>query len=82
MERNDELTSLYAEAVANIVHVTLRDGRALTKRVDYPLGNAINPVTDSELEGKFNALVVPALGEEGAQKILDLAWKLEEAKPT
>src|ERR1051326_1809932 len=63
VQRNDELTSLYAKAVANIVHVTLRDGRELSKRVDYPLGNALNPVSDKQLEGKFNALVVPALGD-------------------
>ena len=80
VQRNDELSSLYAKAVANIVHVTLQDGRELTKRVDYPLGNALNPVSDKQLEGKFNALVVPALGETRAKKIVDLAWKLDEAK--
>ena len=62
------------------MHVTLQDGRVLTKRVDYPLGNAFNPVSDKQLEGKFNALVVPALGEAGAQKILAAGWKLDEAK--
>src|SRR5438552_12134004 len=80
VQRNDELSSLYAKAVANIVHVTLQDGRELTKRVDYPLGNALNPVSDKQLEGKFNALVVPALGEARAKEIVDLAWKLDEAK--
>src|SRR5437016_3064994 len=80
VQRNDELSSLYAKAVANIVHVTLQDGRELTKRVDYPLGNALNPVSDKQLEGKFNALAVPALGEASAKKIVDLAWKLDEAK--
>ena len=80
VQRNDELSSLYAKAVANIVHVTLQDGRELTKRVDYPLGNALNPVSDKQLEGKFNALVVPALGEARAKKIVDVAWKLDEAK--
>ncbi len=80
VQRNDELSSLYAKAVANIVHVTLKDGKVLTKRVDYPLGNAFNPVSDKQLEGKFNVLVVPALGEEGAQKIVAAGWKLEEAK--
>lgn len=79
VQRNDELSSLYAKAVANIVHVTLQDGRELTKRVDYPLGNALNPVSDKQLEGKFNALVVPALGEARAQKIVDLAWQLDDA---
>ena len=80
VRRNEELSSLYAKAVANIVHVTLKDGRTLTKRVDYPLGNALNPLSDKQLEGKFNALVVPAIGEAGAKKIVDLMWKLDEAK--
>ena len=80
VQRNAELSSLYAKAVANIVHVTLEDGRELTKRVDYPLGNALNPLSDKQLEGKFNPLVVPALGESGARNIIDLAWKLDEAK--
>src|SRR4051812_11241904 len=80
VERNDELSALYAKAVANVVHVTLQGGRVLSKRVDYPLGNAFNPVSDEQLEGKFNALVVPALGEDGAQRILAAAWKLDEIK--
>src|SRR5437660_301166 len=69
--RNAELTSLYPGAVANIVQVTLKDGRTLTKRVDYPLGNAKNPVSDVELERKFLHLVAPALGRDHSAKILD-----------
>src|SRR6202045_3355564 len=80
VERNAELSAMYPGAVANIVHVDLADGRRLTKRVDYPLGHAKNPLKDSEVEGKFRALVVPALGENRAQGIVDLVWKLDEAK--
>jgi 2-methylcitrate dehydratase len=79
VERNAELSALYPGAVANIVHVDLADGRRLTKRVDYPLGHAKNPLKDAEVEGKFNALVVPALGQQRAKQIVDLAWKLDEA---
>jgi len=80
VQRNAELSAMYPGAVANIVHVDLADGRRLTKRVDYPLGHAKNPLKDSEVEGKFRALVGPALGEKGAQGIVDLVWKLDEAK--
>jgi 2-methylcitrate dehydratase len=76
--RNAELSALYPGAVANIVHVTLKDGRTLTKRVDYPLGNAKNPVSDVELERKFLHLVAPALGRDHCAKILDQAWSLDE----
>ena len=80
VERNVELSAMYPGAVANIVHVDLSDGRRLTKRVDYPLGHAKNPLKDSEVEKKFRALVEPVLGEVGAKKIVDLVWKLDEAK--
>jgi 2-methylcitrate dehydratase PrpD len=77
--RHGELSGLYPEAVANIVHVDLVDGRRLTRRVDYPLGHAKNPLKDSEVEDKFFALVEPAIGQQRAKKIIDLAWKLDEA---
>jgi len=80
VERNAELSAMYPGAVANIVHVDLADGKRLTKRVDYPLGHAKNPLKDSEVEGKFKALVEPALGDVRAKKIVDLVWKLDEAK--
>ncbi len=80
VKRNAELSAMYPDAVANIVHIDLDDGRRLTKRVDYPLGHAKNRLKDSEVEGKFFALVSPALGEQRARGIVDLVWKLDEAK--
>jgi len=79
VERNAELSAMYPDAVANIVHVELADGRRLTKRVDYPMGHAKNPLKDTEVERKFFALVKPELGETRAKKIVDLVWKLDEA---
>jgi 2-methylcitrate dehydratase len=79
VERSAELSGLYPGAVANILHVDLADGRRLTKRVDYPLGHAKNPLKDWEVEGKFYSLVTPKLGKDRAQRIVDLAWKLDEA---
>ncbi len=79
MERNAELSALYAEAVANIVHVNLADGRTLTKRVDYPLGNAKNRLKDSEVEGKFLNLAAPKIGQEAADRVLKLCWAFDEA---
>src|SRR5256714_97092 len=77
--RNAELSAMYPGAVANIVHVDLKDGRRLTKRVDYPLGHAKNPLKDSEVEGKFRALVEPEFGKTRAKKIVDLVWKLDRS---
>jgi 2-methylcitrate dehydratase len=79
VERNAELSALYPDAVANIVHVELADGRRLTKRVDYPMGHAKNPLKDSQVEEKFHALVDPMVGSDPAQKIVDIVWKLDRA---
>jgi 2-methylcitrate dehydratase len=78
VERNTELSAMYPDAVGNIVHVDLADGRRLTRRVDYPLGHAKNPLKDSEVEEKFSALILPVLGKRRAKKILDFVWKLDE----
>src|SRR6059058_3425461 len=80
VERNAELSGMYPDAVANIVHVDLADGRRLTKRIDYPMGHAKNPLKDSQVEEKFDVLVDPIFGRERARKIIDIVWKLEEAK--
>jgi 2-methylcitrate dehydratase len=80
VERNPELSALYPDAVANIVHVDLADGRRLTKRVDYPLGHAKNPLKDSQVEEKFNVLVDPMLGTHRTSKIVETVWKLDEAE--
>jgi 2-methylcitrate dehydratase len=80
VQRNAELSSLYPGAVANIVHVELADGRRLTKRVDYPMGHARNPLKDSQVEEKFHALVDPMLGRDRARKIVEIAWNLDVAK--
>src|SRR5216110_2073142 len=80
VERNEELSAFYPGAVANIVHIELADGRRLTKRVDYPLGHAKNPLKDSQVEEKFHALVDPMLGGDRARKIIDIVWKLDAAK--
>jgi 2-methylcitrate dehydratase len=78
VERNPELTAIYPQGVANIVHVTLKNGRTLTKRIDYPIGNAKNPVSDVELEGKFLRLARPALGRDHCAKILEHIWALDQ----
>jgi 2-methylcitrate dehydratase len=80
VERNAELTAIYPQGVANIVHVTLKNGRTLTKRIDYPIGNAKNPVSDVELEGKFLRLVRPALGRDHCARILEHIWALDQQR--
>src|ERR1700719_1655142 len=80
VERNAELSAMYPGAVANIVHVDLADGKRMTKRVDYPLGHAKNPLEDFEVEKKFLSLVVPTFTRDHAAKIIEHVWSLDEQK--
>ena len=77
IERNAELTARYPEAVSNIVTLRLRDGRVLTERVDYPLGNARNPLSDTQVEAKFHALADARLGAARAAQVIHSVWQLE-----
>jgi 2-methylcitrate dehydratase len=80
VERHKELSARYPEAVANIVTVRLRDGRTLGERVDYPPGNAKNPLTDAEVEAKFCMLAEPVLGRTRAPAVLRWLWQLEKVR--
>src|SRR5437773_6879634 len=80
VKRHAELSAIYPDAVANIVHVDLDDGQRLTRRVDYSLGHAENRLKDSEVEKKVFALDYATIGEERARGFIDALWKWHEAK--
>jgi 2-methylcitrate dehydratase PrpD len=62
---------------AAIVTVKTRDGRTLTKRVQFSRGHPRNPMSDDELGAKFLGSVAPVLGEKRAKKLLDRIWNIE-----
>jgi 2-methylcitrate dehydratase len=59
------------------VTVTTTDGRELHKQLDYPKGDPRNPLTDAEVEEKFDALAAPVLSAEGRARLKDAVWNLE-----
>jgi len=62
------------------VGVTIRtaDGRELTKELDFPKGDPRNPLTDAEVEEKFDALAAPVLSGNARGRIKDAVWGLEQ----
>ena len=60
-----------------VVHVTTRDGRRLTKELDFPKGDARNPLSDLEIEEKFAALADGVLTQAAQKKLKDAIWNLE-----
>jgi 2-methylcitrate dehydratase len=48
--------------------------------VVYPKGHPGNPFSDAEVEEKFLRLADPSLGNARSRKVIDWAWRLEQAE--
>lgn len=59
------------------VAITTTAGRTFEKQLDYPKGDARNPLTDAEIEEKFAALADPVMSKPAQEKLKDAVWKLE-----
>jgi len=74
-----EIEAVFPELQRVIVTITTTDGRELTKQLDFPKGDPRNPLSDAEIEEKFDALSSPSFSEEARQRIKDAVWNLENA---
>lgn len=61
------------------VEVTLRDGRKVNGRVDFPKGEEGSPLTERELLEKFASLARGVVGEENVERIRDAVFALDKA---
>ena len=76
IEKDALLDRMYPEAIPNRVEVTLASGKMLSKEQIYPKGHPKNPMTDRELEKKFDYLGGWYMNDTG--KALSKLWKAEE----
>ena len=60
------------------VEVSLHDGRTVSGRVDFPKGDASNPLTEQELLSKFSNLAQDVVGEEKVKRIQETVFALEK----
>lgn len=67
---SDELNQLAPKKRAAIVEVELADGQVFSSRVDYPLGEPENPMSDQILEDKMIELAL--LGGKNEDEIRDI----------
>ncbi len=63
------------------VHVTIiaSGGKRFSKQLDYPKGDAHNPLSDREVEEKFTALADGVLTRPRRKRVIDAIWNLEKA---
>jgi 2-methylcitrate dehydratase PrpD len=72
-----DLTARYPDAWPARLRVALGDGTQMIGESDYPVGNPENPVTTTQLEQKFTALVAPRWGDARAANALEVVRTLE-----
>jgi 2-methylcitrate dehydratase len=62
-----------------VVTIVTTDGRELTRALDYPKGDPRNPMTDAELEVKFDALAEPVCTAARLREMKDALADAEQA---
>jgi len=73
----DEGLAQFLPVRVAIVEVTLADGTPLSERVDAVRGTPRNPMTRREIEDKARDLIVPVLGAEKAEALVEAVYGLE-----
>ena len=72
------IEELFPELQRVIVRIHTIDGREFTQQLDYPKGDPRNPLTDREIEEKFEALAGPVMSREAQRRAMDAIWNLEK----
>ena len=73
-----EIEKLFPKLQRVVVTLHTTDGRQLQKQLDYPKGDPRNPLTDAEVEEKFDALAAPVLSAAARRRLKDAVWGLEK----
>lgn len=71
---DDAAQEAYPKQRAAAVSITLSDGTVFQRRVEQPLGEPDNPLSDREIEEKFRNLAAPVLGVQRVDEVLAQIW--------
>jgi 2-methylcitrate dehydratase len=72
-----EIEKVFPALQRVVVTVQTTDGREFSKQLDYPKGDPRNPLTDKEVEEKFEALAEPVMTPAARRRAMDAIWNLE-----
>ena len=74
-----EIEKVFPALQRVIVNITTKDGRMLSRQLDFPKGDPRNPLTDQEVEEKFAALAEGVLSTGAQKKVKEAVWNLERS---
>jgi 2-methylcitrate dehydratase len=75
-----EIEKLFPALQRVVVRITTTYGRTFEKQLDYPKGDPRNPLTDREIEEKFEALADPVMTKAAQQRLKEAIWDLENCR--
>jgi 2-methylcitrate dehydratase len=78
IHRDAALTARYPRGIPNRLEAILSDGRKLVAENEFPRGHDQNPMSDAEVEAKFQRMAARRLDAGQARKILDHCWRFDE----
>ncbi len=73
-----EIEKVFPALQRVVVTIQTTNGREFTKQLDYPKGDPRNPLTDKEVEEKFEALAGPVMTPGALRRAIDAIWVLEK----
>ncbi len=73
-----EIEALFPQLQRVKVTIETTDGRRHERQLDFPKGDPRNPLTDAEVEEKFDALAAPVMPEPARRKLKAAVWSLEK----
>jgi len=77
---DEAMTPRRSDYPTSRLRLSLRDGRVLEGEAGVVRGDADNPVPESEVLAKFEALAGPVLGERRAGQIVAAVLAIEDVK--
>jgi 2-methylcitrate dehydratase len=75
-----EIDKAFPALQRTIVHVITNDGAVYTHKLDYPKGDPRNPLTDAEVESKYEDLASTVLSKPARDTLRDAVWNLEKLR--
>ncbi len=80
VKEDPEFTRRFSGSIPCRLEVRLRSGEVKVAQVEYPRGHVKNPMSDAEVESKFNALAGRFLPAHRIAPALDVLWRVEQER--
>ncbi|MFB3814790.1 MAG: MmgE/PrpD family protein [Terriglobales bacterium] len=75
-----EIEKVFPALQRVVVTIRTRQGKEVTKQLDYPKGDPRNPLSDREIEEKFEALADDVLSPAAQQRLKEAIWNLDKVE--